>query len=864
MSWEAIVSLVVGKLGGFLFEEAESLREVREEIEWVKKEWKNLQSLLKDADAKYMKNRGRNWVQEITDIAYDLEDIIDSYLAIQAVRPGFIAHVRRFLSIADELTALHDVAERIRKMRTRMTDLSSNRHSWDIDVINEGGGGREASSSSSQALRDYRSNVSLFEKPDMVGMRDDMMALKERLIDGNPKRCVVSIVGMGGSGKTTLAKQVCRDVVDGHFDCHAFIYVSQHYKRREIWTSLIKSVMKSLMRLETEEIRLETEEIEKLNDQELGEKLRCLLSGKRYLVVIDDIWSKDAWDTLKDILPDGWNGSRVMLTTRNRDVAAHADPSSPPLEIRLLKEDEAWELFMKKTFMGKDAPIVCPEDLEETGRQILAKCHGLPLAVVLLGGILSRRSPILCEWSRVLENVTKRLAKSSDKLMEILALSYDDLPYYLRPCFLYFGLFRPFPNDEISSKRLIRLWVAEGFIHQEGTTMISEVLAEDYLWELIDRSMIQVAAWRTNGSVRACRIHDLLRDLSIYEAKESNFFAIHADNNTNRGLSSVRRLALYCHAEVNEAINCPTATLRSMLCFSDCAIDLSKLLERGVKLLRLRVLEIGGETMPRRKLHQNLGDFVNLRYLSLRGYAIKSLPSSIGKLSCLQTLELTFKGTLPNQIYNLGQLRHLYAYYYVIGGHPRLRELTNLQTLCLSAGSWIEDRLGKLTNLRKLGIHGVLRPHHQALSDSIDELCSLQSLKLVCEDSIPKYMSFTHRSHPHLYKMFLEGLMEELIELPRNLAKLTLLKSKLKQDDIATLEKLPHLKILRLLAGSYCSESMICSSGGFRQLEFLKFDCSNLKEWIAEEGSMPSLNRVELHHKDNLRTLPEKVRDLSR
>ncbi|XXG84878.1 hypothetical protein AAC387_Pa11g0090 [Persea americana] len=155
-----------------------------------------------------------------------------------------------------------------------------------------------------------------------------------------------------------------------------------------------------------------------------------------------------------------------MLTTRNRDVAVHADPSSPPLEIRLLKDDEAWELFLRKTFPGKNAPIVYPEELEETGRKILTKCHGLPLAIVLLGGLLSRREAILSAWSIVLEDVTKRLAESShsDALMEILALSYYDLPSDLKPCFLYLGLF---PEDyEISSKRLIRMWIAEGFIQQ--------------------------------------------------------------------------------------------------------------------------------------------------------------------------------------------------------------------------------------------------------------------------------------------------------------------------------------------------------------------------------------------------------------
>ena len=214
--------------------------------------------------------------------------------------------------------------------------------------------------------------------------------------------------------------------------------------------------------------------------------------------------------------------------------------------------------------------------------------------------------------------------------------------------------------------------------------------------------------------------------------------------------------------------------------------------------------------MARRKLPKNIGDFVHLRYLSLTGYAIKSLPSSIEKLCNLPTLELTFMGTLPNEICNFGRLRHLYAYYYDIGGHPLLLNLKHLQTLCLSAGSWIENYLGKLTNLRKLGICGDLRPHQH---DSIDKQYSLRSLKLVGENSVPQYMSlryslsFHHlRTRHHCY--------------------------------------LSRLKILRLLAGSYCSKTMICSPGGFRRLEFLALDCSNLKEWIAEEVSMPSLKSV--------------------
>ncbi|XXG84882.1 hypothetical protein AAC387_Pa11g0094 [Persea americana] len=848
MTAEAVVSLVVGKLCDLMIEEAQLLLGVSDQFEWIQRQLKGLQSFLKDAHAKQKRNaRVRNWVQEIRDVAYDAEDIIDSFILGQADRRGLTGHVKRYIFFVGELRARHKVGEQIQQIKLRITDLSSNKQTFEINVIEEG---RQLEASSSiRTLHDRRWHLAHFEEPDIVGMQEDMKTLKDRLIDGNPKRRVVSIVGMGGSGKTTLAKQVSSEVKN-KFQCHAFIYVSQHYTRREIWTRLIKSVMM---------LKPETGEIEKLSDEELGEKLRGYLTGRRYLVVIDDVWSKDAWDTLKDMLPDSLNQSRVMLTTRNKDVAAHADPSSTPHEIRLLNDEEGWELFMKKTFLGKDtdAPIVCPEELEAVGRQIFVKCSNLPLAIVVLGGLLSRRDAILSAWSKVLENVTRRLAESSNQLMEILALSYYDLPYYLKPCFLYLGLF---PEDhEISSRRLIRLWIAEGFISQEGGG-IKEDLAEGYLDDLIGRSMIQVTTKRTNGTVRTCRIHDLLRELSISEAKDNKFFAIQADNDTNTCLTSVRRLALYHSTEMHEIINHPTATLRSMLCFSDPAIHFSKLLNRGGKLLRL--LDMVGEMMARRKVPKNIGEFVHLRYLSLRGYAIKSLPSSIGKLSNLLTLELTYTGILPNEIYNLGRLRHLHTYYYDIQGRSGLHKLRNLQTLCLSAGSWIEGCLQKLTNLRKLGISGDLTRHHKALSDSIEKLYSLRSLKLIDGNSIPQYMSFTH--HSHLDKMFFEGRINILPEFPPSLAMLTLSKSELGQDAIATLENLPRLKILRLLAGSYCSEIMICSPGGFRRLEFLVLDCSNLREWIAEEVSMPSLKSVELLNNDHLRTFPESVRHLLR
>lgn len=169
------------------------------------------------------------------------------------------------------------------------------------------------------------------------------------------------------------------------------------------------------------------------------------------------------------------------------------------------------------------------------------------------------------------------------------------------------------------------------------------------------------------------------------------------------------------------------------------------------------------------------------------------------------------------------------------------------------AGSWIENGLDKLTNLRKLGIFGDVRPHHNALSDSIEKLTG----KLKDGIVIPPFKSFRH--HSQLYKMHLDGQMEKPTELPPNLAKLTLWNSKSEQDAIATLEKLSHLRVLRLSGGSYCSKKMICSSGGFPLLELLELDCFHLEEWVAEEGAMPSLKSVLLFSADTLKTYPKRL-----
>ncbi|RVW81196.1 Disease resistance protein RPP13 [Vitis vinifera] len=214
---------------------------------------------------------------------------------------------------------------------------------------------------------------------------------------------------------------------------------------------------------------LSNEEKKEMREVELGGKLRECLNDKKYLVVMDDVWSIEAWSSLAPIF------------------------LSSVYELPIMDDDESWELFLKKTFGARDnTHVPSSKTLEELGRKIVAKCNGLPLAIVVLGGLLS----------------TKERQNHHGREC-------------LKSCFLYCGIF---PEDsEIKASKLIHLWIAEGFVQRRGIEKLEDI-AEDYLYELIHRSMVQVARKKANGRVMSCRIHDLLRDLAISEARDAKLF----------------------------------------------------------------------------------------------------------------------------------------------------------------------------------------------------------------------------------------------------------------------------------------------------------------------------------------------------
>ncbi|KAL2956367.1 hypothetical protein AAZX31_18G079700 [Glycine max] len=306
------------------------------------------------------------------------------------------------------------------------------------------------------------------EEDNVVGLDGLRGTLKNWLTKGREKRTVISVVGIPGVGKTTLAKQVF-DQVRNNFECHALITVSQSYSAEGLLRRLLDELCK---------VKKEDPPKGVSNMESLTEEVRNRLRNKRYVVLFDEVWNETFWDHIEYAVIDNKNGSRILITTRDVKVAGYCWKSSFVEVLKLeepLSEEESLKFFSKKAFQySSDGD--CPEELKDMSLEIVRKCKGLPLAIVAIGGLLSKKDESSPEWKQFSENLClDQLERNSElnSITKILGLSYDDLPINLRSCLLYFGMY---PEDyEIKSDRLIRQWITEGFVKHEIEKTLEEV-----------------------------------------------------------------------------------------------------------------------------------------------------------------------------------------------------------------------------------------------------------------------------------------------------------------------------------------------------------------------------------------------------
>ncbi|PON98641.1 NB-ARC domain, LRR domain containing protein [Trema orientale] len=901
---EAVVSQAVQRIADLLIQEAASLRSVKDDIKNLQIELTCMQSFLKDADRKQEQDElVRIWIAEVRDIACEIEDVIETYIfqVHSSYRKAFL---------------LRKLRTRVNAIMDRLRSINDRRQRYQIEFSRGEG---------SNSLRNLRRSYPDDEEEDMISLNETTMAMKVQLMKEEDRLCVVSIVGMGGLGKTTLAKKVYNDTdVKKHFDCHAWVFISQQFVPGEVLSEILMQVGFQHNRREErslgkdkctkeflEERKSKREILKGLEDRELVDLLKKVLEDKRYLVILDDIWSIDAWYRIESAFPKQKMGSKVVFTTRIKEVAISADPYSTPIEPPLLTPTESWELLQRKVFpRDSSGECACPSEFEELGKELVGKCGGLPLAIVVLGGLLRTKSS-LEGWENVRKYVkshfiNKIKSHQSYRVEDILHLSFQDLPYYLKPCFLYLGTF---PEDsEIQRRKLIRLWIAEGFIPKtrkeevEGTTM--EDVANQYLRELIDRYMIQVDKRdHTGKGVKTCRLHDLMRDFCISKSCEEIFFGIMDQNKMNMiaaETSSVqnsttarsRRITihgnhgLYNYASWTEQVH---PHLRSLLGFGVYRLPTLSLSNKNFVLLRVLVLDFHKFSFPNAKLLTGIGNLIFLRYLRIRGSFIDGLilPHSIGNLRNLHTLDIqNCEAKLPWTMSRLTSLRHLslpYRYEHA-RGCPISRvhlfgkyTLSNIETL---KGIHARDlvRNGaflKLSNVRNLKIEKFKSSEEVSLvlGSLHSRLGCLRSLGMYLWEGEFPNLELLSQCH-ELTNLHLCGdlSLQSFSVLPKGLAKLELNFVLLNRDKLAVLEKLPNLRILQMSYDLlYCEifinntstrrpeeYKWVCSANGFPKLEILKF-CAlhSLEEWEMEEGAMPNLKRLDITICRQLRRIPE-------
>ncbi|XP_042479393.1 disease resistance RPP8-like protein 3 [Macadamia integrifolia] len=835
--------------------EADFLSGVHDQAQSLCNEIRLMSSTLRDANEKRRAgNEVEEWVNQVRDVVLEAEDVIEFFI-FRAEQQRHKNIITRYIYYPNQLYNLHKLGKKMENFITKINQLSVRRSTLGLATSEVAGQSSVGMITNEQGHLSFRRRGDLVEESFVIGFeKEENEIVNTLLIPIEPLRpclTVVSIVGMGGSGKTTLARKIYKRIdVKQHFQTRAWISVSQKFHLKD----LLQVIIEQIQPLTYEEKK----ELKELDVESLIHLLSSHLKEKNYLIVCDDLWRPEDWSRLKQALPDQEEcyQSRVLVTTRNEIVARCADPSTTPYFHRLLDEDESWKLFWSKVMIIKDAG--CPQDLEDLGRKIVHKCHGLPLAIVVLGGLLSIKPRNHIAWSKVLDSITWELNRNEGNCKQILALSYTDLPDHLKPCFLYWSLF---PEDyEIRRSRLIWLWVAEGFIQPRGCLMIEDV-AEDYLEELIQRSIIQATIRSYDGRVTFLRIHDLIRDLAISEAKQERFLEV-VGSDSSISLNKLRRLSIIqstsggTYDSATNALNQGTKTNRprSLLCFSrDVARNLwmKKSFCGAMKLLRvLDLQDVHLSSIPRRLLEQ-VGNLILLKYLSLRSTDMKQLPSSIGDLQNLQTMDLSYTDLthLPVTVTKLQQLRNLVFSGYL--GHDPfsfdcpLDHMTNLRTLMLYEGNWMSS-LDKLTNLRSLSINSArsLSPYREVLLNAIPKLNQLRGISLTYFEGReePLVLPTSFSDHLELYHISLYGIIG-IQDFPSNLTTLLLRFQRGQQMDelMKNLKKLPKLRCL-ILRQAYLGSKIIFSVDGFFQLEELALiELDDLEELTVEEGALPNL-----------------------
>ncbi|KAL4601002.1 hypothetical protein ACB092_11G240400 [Castanea dentata] len=683
MAEGALVGVAKGiteKAGNLLAQEIVLLWNLKDDIEKLNDTVLTISAVIQDAEEKQQhNNQVRVWLKRLNDALYEADDWLDD-ISTEALRREVMTRnkkakeVRIFFSKSNQLAFGLKMGHKVKAMNKRL-DAIKNIKGFHLDerpVETQVGGYR------------VRETHSFVRTEEVIGRDNDKEEIIKILLDPNVEESVLilPIVGLGGLGKTTLAQLIFNDrEIQNHFEQKLWVCVSDDFEVKVI----VKKILECAQNKKQEEIELNT----------LINNLKNEIDGKRYFLVLDDVWNEDPqkWLKLKSLLMSGARGSRMLVTTRINKVA-EITKTIQPYMLEGLDEKKSWSLFKQFAFANEQDSL--NSNIRKIGMEILERCKGVPLAIRTIGSLLYFKNTEK-EWLSFKDSELSKVPQEENDILPTLRLSYDHLPSYLKQCFAYCCLF---PKDyKIHKPTLIQMWMAQGFIRPLNQNQCLEDVGHEYIMDLIWRSFFQEVEKDKRGNILQFKMHDLMHDLAkLVAGSYSTTCNLNEEiiDEKNLHVSFGGQSQLQISSSLFRASRIRTFILQGKV--ESIHKSIYDTIIASFKFIRLLDLHrMGIRTVP-----SSIGKLKHLRYLDLsKNYGIRMLPNSITRLHNLQTLKLYECGLitkLPNDFTKLVNLRLLEID--TLTHIPRgWEQMTSLQALSvfkfeIGDGSWFKRNSG--------------------------------------------------------------------------------------------------------------------------------------------------------------------------
>ncbi|XP_074266080.1 disease resistance protein RGA2-like [Silene latifolia] len=672
-----VAQSLLTNLGSRALNEVASTWGIKTHLAKLKNTINTIKDVMLDAEERQVESHTvRGWLDGLRPVVFAADDLFDKSATIASQRAAMGSNriskeVLNFFSHSNQIAFAFNISRKIKKIREELDDIvkDSSEFAFVLRPHEE----NEERRLSRQMRDQTHSFVAVDE---VIGREDDREAIIDILMvshAGQEQRlAIIPIVGIGGLGKTTLAQLLYNDErVEKNFELKLWVCVSEVFDVKET----IKKILMSATNTKSQNLEMD----------QLQGQLRKEIGGKKYLLVLDDVWNEnpEQWLNLKALLMVGGEGSKVLVTTRSRKVA-DIMANVQAYELNGLSKEKAWTLFEKMAFEAGESQK--KPQLVKLGKEIVKKCVAVPLALRTLGTLL--RGEEEWKWISIAGTSFVNLPDKQNSIMAILKLSYHHLLSPLKNCFAYCALF---PKDyEFETEMLIDLWMAEGFLVPSIKTQGLEELGHEYLMLFLQRGFFQDIKRDKWGSIFSVKMHDLMHDLALEVA----------------GTETQSRVAEFQNGDFNTRIRHLSFDYDSI---DSCEIPSCMLDAKQLRTFLLPEQHRAGSDFNKAILQQLFSNFRCLRVLDLHKRGVKTLPKSIGKLIHLRYLNLSMNPIeeLPHSVTGLYNLQTLSLYKCnELKALPNdIRKLTNLRSLNVQFCDSITHMsagLTKLTSLRKL------------------------------------------------------------------------------------------------------------------------------------------------------------------